>query len=87
MSDHAITCQHPVPAYFAMPCVRCLLGDRRSQATVLISATSGHGLAACEAHREETARVVPEIEVDDDGVLRALFALTGLVPTAGPVGS
>lgn len=75
MSDHAITCQHPVPAYFAMPCVHCLLNGRHSQATVLISAASGHGLATCGAHREATATVVPQIQADDDNALRALFEL------------
>ncbi|BBA98319.1 hypothetical protein RVR_4457 [Actinacidiphila reveromycinica] len=83
MSDHAITCQHPVPTHFAMPCVRCLLSNRHSQATVLISAASGHGLAACEAHRGATATVVPEIEVDDDNALRVLFGLPELPEAAG----
>ncbi|MFC9604587.1 hypothetical protein ACFTTN_14150 [Streptomyces niveus] len=84
MSDHAITCQHPVPTYFAMPCVRCLLEDRRSQATVLISAASGHGLAACGTHREATATIVPQIQVDDDNALRVLFGMPELAETAGP---
>ncbi|NDK24686.1 hypothetical protein FSY75_09395 [Streptomyces sp. TR1341] len=83
MSDHAITCQHPVPAYFAMPCVRCLLDSRHSQAIVLISAASGHGLAACGAHREATATVVPRIEVDDDNAVRVLFGLPELPVEVG----
>ncbi|MGW6391171.1 hypothetical protein ACWFR1_11840 [Streptomyces sp. NPDC055103] len=83
MSGHAITCQHPVPAYFAMPCVRCLLNGRRSQATVLISAASGHGLAACTEHREKTAAVVPQIQVDDDNALRVLFGMRELPESVG----
>lgn len=83
MSDHAITCQYPVPAYFAMPCVRCLLDGRHSQAAVLISAASGHGLAACGAHREATATVVPQIQGDGDNALRVLFGLCELPVAAG----
>ncbi|WP_228980189.1 hypothetical protein [Streptomyces sp. DH12] len=84
MSDHAVTCQDPVPAYVAMPCVRCLLSGRRAQATVMISAASGHGLAACTEHREETATVVPRIQVDDDNALRVLFGVPELPEPVEP---
>ncbi|MGW6460143.1 hypothetical protein ACWF94_30145 [Streptomyces sp. NPDC055078] len=83
MSDHAVTCQHPVPTHFAMPCVRCLLDSRHSQAIVLISAASGQGLAACTEHRETTATIVPQIQADDDNALRVLFGMRELPEPAG----
>lgn len=70
-----------VPAWFAMPCVRCLLVGEQGHALTLVCAANGRGLATCDEHRDATVRVVPRITEDDDEHLKGLF---GLLPAPAP---
>ena len=45
---------------FTMQCVCCFLGSQDGRASVVVSGTSGYGLAACDEHREVTLGILDE---------------------------
>jgi hypothetical protein len=58
-------------------CVRCLLGGASVLVDLVVWANTGYGLGTCAAHHEATARVVAELQADDDKQTAALFARHG----------
>ncbi|MEU6595340.1 hypothetical protein ABZ923_40140 [Streptomyces sp. NPDC046881] len=79
------TYQAEAPSVLRMRCVRHALEGHDVAAEFLISASSGHGMAACGEHREVTTRVLADFTGTDDVELQALFALTGLSCTGEPL--
>jgi hypothetical protein len=47
-----------LPGFFQMPCVACEITGQDGQATGVVTATSGLGLASCADHAEVTVRVL-----------------------------
>ncbi|MCX4573565.1 hypothetical protein OHB41_10300 [Streptomyces sp. NBC_01571] len=76
------TYQAEAPATLRMRCVRCALEGLDTTAEVLVSATSGHGMAACAPHREVTLGTFTAADVVE---LRAVFTLTGMACTGEPL--
>ncbi|MFJ1606998.1 hypothetical protein ACIOHS_27045 [Streptomyces sp. NPDC088253] len=77
--------QAEAPAVMRMRCVRCAMEGQDTTATFLVSAASGHGMAACATHREVTSKVLTTYTGEQDDALRLLFALTAMECSGVPL--
>lgn len=73
------------PTLMRMRCVRCAMDGQDTTATFLLSAASGHAMAACATHREVTSRVMTTYTGKSDDGLRLLFALTAMECSGVPL--
>lgn len=69
------------PSWFAMPCIACQIDGSGGQAEMVINASSGLGLAACDDHTDVTYQVMRRLRSYDLAGLRTSFVSAGL--TAG----